>query len=373
MGGVGIAFPQDSITAAINPAGMGLIGDRIDLSLTYFRPNRNATIINHPTANGTYDANDTENFFIPEFGYNKELSDSYTLGLSVYANGGINTDYKDGIPLFGNPSAGVDLKQVFLVPTVTWKPSPDHSVGLSLVLAYQAFEAKGLQNFDSFSQSPDNLTNNGHDSSYGLGFKLGWIGKLTDYLSLGATYHSQTFMTEFHDYKGLFAEDGGFDIPAHYGIGLALNLTDSLLVAADYQRIEYGDIKSVNNPLLPNLLQSQLGNTNGAGFGWEDIDVIKVGVSYQWDQNLTLRAGYNHNSQPIPNSQTYFNIIAPGVVQDHATLGFTWIFNDQSELSFSYMHAFKNSVNGSNSIPNGGEANLEMYQNAIGLGYAIMF
>jgi len=41
-------------------------------------------------------------------------------------------------------------------------------------------------------------------------------------------------------------------------------------------------------------------------------------------------------------------------------------------LSFSYTHAFENSVNGSNSIPaafGGGEANLKMYQDALGVAY----
>lgn len=37
MGGVGIALPQDSLTAAINPAGMGLIGNRYDFGINYFK------------------------------------------------------------------------------------------------------------------------------------------------------------------------------------------------------------------------------------------------------------------------------------------------------------------------------------------------
>ena len=70
MGGVGIALPQDALAAASNPAGMGLIGDRIDFGLTWFRPQRETQIASNafPGVDATYDANDTENFFIPEFG-----------------------------------------------------------------------------------------------------------------------------------------------------------------------------------------------------------------------------------------------------------------------------------------------------------------
>ena len=119
--------------------------------------------------------------------------------------------------------------------------------------------------------------------------------------------------------------------------------------------------------------------SDGAGFGWRDINVYKIGFNYQWNDNLTLRAGYNHNSQPIPSSQTFFNILAPGVVQDHITLGLTWAFADKSELSLSYMHAFSEKVNGSGSIHGGiggyggGEANIEMQQNSLGLAYGVSF
>ena len=44
MGGVGIALPQDAIAAASNPAGMGLIGDRMDVGMTWFRPQRQSEI-----------------------------------------------------------------------------------------------------------------------------------------------------------------------------------------------------------------------------------------------------------------------------------------------------------------------------------------
>jgi long-chain fatty acid transport protein len=381
MGGIGVAFPQDSIAAAMNPAGMGLIGDRLDVGITLFKPDRNSKIVgNGGGADGTYGGNDTKDFLIPEFGINKQIDDQYSIGLSVYANGGMNTDYYGGIPLFTTTgaSSGVDLKQIFFVPTITWKPLPKHTLGLSVNLAYQSFEAKGLQNFTgaSTTSSPNNVTNNDHDNSYGAGIKLGWIGELNEYLTIGATYHSKTYMTEFDKYKGLFAEKGDFDIPAHYAIGIALKPLPDFVLAMDYQRIEYSDVRSVNNPLLPNLSSSKLGNSDGAGFGWDDVNIIKVGVSYDWSPNLTIRAGYNHSSQPIPNSETFFNILAPGVVQDHATFGITYDVSEKSEISFAYMHAFKNSVNGSGSIPSaygGGETNLEMKQNSLGLAYAYKF
>src|SRR5271169_2415187 len=88
MGGVGIALPQDSIAAAVNPAGMVMVGDRADVQLTWFRPNRNAEITGdaQPGTDGSYSGNGRSNFLVPDFGYNKMISADTSLGVSVYGN-----------------------------------------------------------------------------------------------------------------------------------------------------------------------------------------------------------------------------------------------------------------------------------------------
>lgn len=378
MGGVGIALPQDALAAATNPAGMGLIGDRVDFGVTWFRPIREAELVNNGlVGTQTYEANDSKNFLIPEFGYNRQITPELTLGVSVYGNGGMNTDYKDGFPLFSSGGrTRMDLAQLFVAPTATWKISENHTVGVSVNLAYQRFEIKGIQNFGMASSAAANLSNRDYDHSYGAGLHLGWIGKINDAVTLGATYQSRTWMTEFDKYKGLFAEQGDFDIPETYGVGVAVKATPALTLAADVQRINYSDVDSVGNASLANLANG-LGNDNGSGFAWRDVTAFKIGASYAYSDTLTVRAGYNHNTQPIRKSDTLFNVIAPGVVQDHITFGATWVLPNKAELSLAYMHAFENEVKGSNSVPpgappagfGGGEANLKMYQDSIGIAY----
>ncbi|MBU3735857.1 MAG: long-chain fatty acid transporter, partial [Methylobacterium sp.] len=62
-------------------------------------------------------------------------------------------------------------------------------------------------------------------------------------------------------------------------------------------------------------------------------------------------------------------------VQDHLTLGGTYVLPNKGELSFFYAHAFEEKVRGSNSIPGpgapffGGEADLRMKQNSFGIAY----
>jgi len=384
MGGAGIALPQDAIAAAINPAGMAMLGNRVDFGVNWFRPTREAQIVNtgFPPLNGTvYEGNESSDFFIPEFGYNQAISNTMTLGVSVYGNGGLNTDYDKPFPLFGTTRPGVDLSQLFIAPTLGYKVTPEHAVGVSLNLAYQRFKAHGLEYFavsPGPSAYPGNVTNQGYDDSFGYGLRIGYLGQFTPNFALGLTYQTKTKMGEFKAYKGLFAEQGGFDIPANYGIGIAFTPMTGLTIAADIVKIEYSGIRSINNPLLPNLGASQLGLDGGAGFGWQDVTAYKLGVQYAINPQLTIRGGYNYGEQPIPQSETLFNVLAPGVVEDHWTLGATWTLANKSELSFAFMYAPTVTVTGQNSIPAappfpGGDVNLKMKEMSFGVSYGWKF
>lgn len=386
MAGAGIAFSQDAMAAATNPAGMAKVGNRFDFGLMFFRPDRSASLKGDAsdTSTGDFDANDTAFFFVPEFGWNKMLNDRASIGVTVFGNGGMNTSYGRNIPAFGTSNAGVDLSQLFIAPNMAWKLSDKHSIGVAVNFAYQRFKAEGLENFDNASQSsaPGHVTNRGYDGSTGWGARIGWTGEVTPNVTLGATYQTKTNMSKFGKYRGLFAEQGDFDIPSNYGVGLAVKATPKTVVAFDIVKIKYSDSKAVSNPLggadAFGVLNNQLGTNNGAGFGWKDITVYKLGVSHQLSDKTTLRAGWNHNTQPIPSDQTFFNILAPGVVTDHLTLGGTWKMTKETEINAMYTHAFSKEVKDGGSIPTAftgylNTSDLKMSQNSLAVSFGWNF
>jgi long-chain fatty acid transport protein len=368
MGGVGIALPQDALAAANNPAGMVMVGNRVDLGADFFEPTRSATVSGAGgLGNGNFSGNSRPLFVIPEFGYNHMLDSNKSLGVSVYGNGGMNTSYASSP--FG-PDAGINLSQLFIAPTYAMKINDSNEIGISLNLVYQMFSANGLGMFAGSSSNSNALTNNGTDTSTGVGARIGWMGQVSPNVTLGATYQMKTSMSNFSKYSGLFAGGGSFDIPANYGVGVAVKATNSTTVSADYKVIQYSGVPAIANTLTQG---GPLGASNGMGFGWQDVKVIKLGVSQQVNDLLTVRAGYSHNTQPIPASQTMFNILAPGVVQDHLTLGMTYDVTKTNELTLAYMHAFQNSVYGANAIPasfGGGNVNLKMYEDSLGIAYS---
>ena len=408
MAGASTAATADSFGGANNPAQMVFVGDRIDFGVDAFSPQRSASRSgSDPLFNidGSADSDSTL-FAIPEFGFNKLINPKLSLGVTVYANGGMNTDYPgDQIPnasgcqgfyaappagrfnlLCGTGRLGVDLAQLVIAPTVAYKVFESHAIGLSPLFGYQRFKAEGLQAFDNpgVSTSSGNVTNQGYDTASGWGARIGWLGKITDELTLGAAYSTKVSMSKFDKYKGLFAEGGGFDMPENYNVGLSFKASPTVTIAADYQRINYSKVASVGNSssLLLNCpafggadANACLGGSNGAGFGWQDVNIWKLGLEYRYSDQLTLRGGYNHSDNPIQPKDVTINILAPGVVQDHVTLGLTYTFQGGGELTAAYMHAFKNSVTGSSFFSNNpgglsaGNETIQMYENSLGIAY----
>jgi long-chain fatty acid transport protein len=376
MAGASTAMHDDAFGGANNPAAGAFAGNRMDLGVDLFSPIREATNVGG-TAAGQSGQSDSDYFLVPEFGYNRMVNNNLALGVTVYGNGGMNTDYPTvggGNILGGSTSLGVDLMQLIVAPTAAYKVNATHSIGISPLLGYQRFKAEGLSGFNNYSSSNTHLTNVGYDDAFGYGVRIGYMGKITPTVTIGAAYASKINFEEFDMYKGLFAEQGDFDIPENYNIGVAWQATPALKVALDYQRINYNDVAAVGNPVSNLLaLNNLLGTANGPGFGWDNIDVWKLGVEYKYSQQLTLRAGYSQNDNPISGTdqgEAMFNILAPAVNEKHATLGFTYTLATGDEVTMSYAHAFDNEVSGTRPGFGGGVDTIKMYQNSIGIQYS---
>ena len=211
-------------------------------------------------------------------------------------------------------TTGVDLMQLFIAPTLATEFDYNHSIGVTPIIAAQFFEAKGVHSFAGFSSAPTKLSNNGHDTSYGFGGRIGYLGQITEQFSIGLSYQSKIYMDEFDDYAGLFAEQGDFDIPANWTVGFAFMPTPAVTVAFDVQRIYYSDVNSINNPLLTNLISDGLGTDNGAGFGWDDMTVFKIGLQWARSDQWTYRFGYSYGDQPIPAAMCFSTSWLPALL-----------------------------------------------------------
>jgi len=451
MAGVATALPQDSLVSATNPAGMAFVGNRLDLGVAFFSPSDRGYEANSDFATGLYPPpdsfpvptggfvtpgeynSDKDWFFIPSFGYNRAIDSKSSIGVSVFGNGGMNTEYKDRavfenfalapnqrvlvspqgnlpqfdtrsgqpmpitnddiayVPGFGvvpaaavgilpcgttgaNPEActqnanpggmltattptGVNLEQLFIeIPYTIKLGDGTQSFGIAPVFAVQSFEAKGLQPFQAASVNPTKVTNNGKDWTYGLGLHFGWMGKVNEQLSLGLSYRTKVWMTDIDEYSGLFANGGEFDIPAKFNFGLAYKARPDVTLAFDYEHIFYNEVDALANSndldLSPCFGAAPkpsfcLGGDAGLGFGWESMDIFKLGV--RWDQSDQWKffGGVSYNTDFLKsNRQALFNVLAPATVRWHLTLGATYVHSQKDEFNLSFAYMPKETVDG---------------------------
>ncbi|CUH62527.1 Outer membrane protein transport protein (OMPP1/FadL/TodX) [Thalassovita gelatinovora] len=342
MAGSGVAIGTGIMGLTANPAMGTRYPDQAEGCLSLFSPKRSTTI----TGMGTFES-DKEFFAVPCGGANFRLKNDATLGVLMYGNGGMNTEYPTNF--FGGGVVpgplGVNLEQLFIQVNYAKDLGNGVSLGFAPILAAQRFSATGLSGFSGFSADPAALTDNGDDWSFGAGAMIGATVDAGNGFTFGASYRSRIYMEPFEKYSGLFAEGGDFDIPATAKLGLSYNpqANAAWTFTAEWERIFYSKVAALGNQ-FPSA--GPLGAANGPGFGWKDMDVIRIGAEYQMNPKWTVRGGLSYNTSFTDSSQTTLNALAPATPQWHASIGGTMRINDRREFHIAYTHAFDNSLSG---------------------------
>jgi long-chain fatty acid transport protein len=85
---------------------------------------------------------------------------------------------------------------------------------------------------------------------------------------------------------------------------------------------------------------------------------------------------------PIKSRDVSFNILAPGVITTHYTLGGTYALSDKTEVTAAYMYAPKSSVSGASMFNSptlmppggmGGNETISMSQQSLGVQFGWKF
>ena len=312
-------------------------------------------------APGSY-ASGRDIFVIPSLAYSAPLDADRAIGLSLVGNGGMDTSYAANIPgsaycggargvFCGGGRAGVDLNQG-LISLGYAQRFGNLSIGIAPTMAVQVFSAYGLGAFGGLSSNPAEVSNHSPAYSVGAGVRAGALYRVNDQLNFAVTGSTPIWSTPFHQYSGLFAGGGNFDVPATIGAGLSYKVIPTFAVMLDWRHIFYSSVNSVGDQMTPLGPGSPLlGSTNGPGFGWNDVNVISIGAEWKYSAALILRAGYSYNTQPVTPANVMFNILAPGVVTNHVSGGFTYAINRNSAIDFAVIYAPRTTVSGQEYSP----------------------
>ncbi len=364
MGGVGIAAPQDAISAVFsNPAAMCFgpycPGSEFNFAGTLFMPHVDAKV------GGISADSDDKVYAIPAIGLSVPITSTFPLwrfGIAAYGVSGLGVDYRGTAidqPRFFDFGPGgqaplvageyTQLQIMKFSPSIAFQPNENFSVGLGVHIDYSNLDLKRGSSFN-----------------YGLGVQLGAIYK-TDMISLGVTYVSpqevdHKNVIQFDPTQPVY-NDLKLESPQQVGIGIAVEpLKDVLLVEVDGRWMNWSDASGYKD------------------FDWKDQWILAVGAQFKPIKQLALRVGYNYGNNPVkthngwdgsfnpatgfPNDavkvqdavfpryyfETFRIIGFPAIVKQHITAGFGYEFSKKFALNAGYTHAFKETIseNGTN-------------------------
>jgi len=382
MGGVGIAAPQDAISAVFaNPAAMCFgpycPGSEVNFAGTLFMPNVSASVTQ---PGGTISADsDKKVYAIPAIGLSVPITTEWRFGLAAYGVSGLGVDYRDtslagtfpppfpaGTPLIAG--SYTQLQTMKFAPSVAYAVNPNLSFGLAVHIDYSALDLGSGSSFN-----------------YGLGVQLGALYKPMDMLSIGLSYITPQEV-EYENVLNLGGTVGTLKLasPQQIGLGIAVEpIKDTLLVEVDGKWVNWAGAKGYDD------------------FDWEDQWVLGIGVQYKPIKPLALRIGYNYANNPVkthnnfvgatpagPNMTsvqgnvmpTYyyetFRIIGfPAVVKQHITLGIGYEFSKRFAVNAGYTHAFKEDISESGTNFAGMPVTLEssLYEDSLEFGFTWRF
>jgi long-chain fatty acid transport protein len=73
---------------------------------------------------------------------------------------------------------------------------------------------------------------------------------------------------------------------------------------------------------------------------------LSAGTQYQLTNAASVRMGYSYNTNPISDSQSFFNVGSPLVIQHGVYAGTSYNLTSRFKVSIAYSHFFENSVSG---------------------------
>lgn len=378
MGGVTYSYATETTTLGANPAHALSLGDRWDAGVDVFWANAEGRYEgNLAGPDGEVFTSDGRSWYaIPQGGYSKRLNQDWALGFTIL-NAGLGPDYA-GNPyrrFGGTPNrATLYLASSSIVSALAYRLTDQFHVGASVNVGFQELSVQGLQflDNDAASVSPGHVTNQGKDGVFTFSAGVGFKWQITPWLTAGAAYKSKNFNAQHDEYRGLVARGGKLELPAIYGGGFTIKPYERLVLVLEAQRLTYKSEAAFKNGLDQFLQGHALGSNDGPGFGFNDLNVYKLGVEYAATPKLTVRGGFLHGTGLLTKDNTFFAFLGCLTHRETYTLGATYLWRDKWELSGMAYATPIRSVQGRGSIPDAfGGGEIDIADEVYGFGLSV--
>ncbi|NCS65440.1 MAG: aromatic hydrocarbon degradation protein [Hydrogenophilales bacterium CG03_land_8_20_14_0_80_62_28] len=372
MGGTSFAYDNGTGAMAGNPATLGLMtdGSHLDVAVGVLQPD--ITVQGGQSSTAT-------SFLMPAIGWVKK-NGNLAYGAGMFAQGGMGTDYAQGID--GQPERS-ELGVGRLIFPVAFQATPDLVVGGSIDFVWAMMDLRmamplqnmaglitptgqgngtilgalgGMMQSGAYTNArldfSDNNDFTGKARGFGYAGKLGLTYKASPTVTIGAVYESKTSLGDMKtpDTGATMIVTGvgptqaipgkitirDFQWPEMFGLGIAVQATPDLMVAADVKHIGWSGV-------MENFTMTYAAFGDNVTFAlpqnWEDQTVLSLGGAYKVNNALTLRAGANLADNPVPDATMHY--LFPAIIKNHYTAGLGYVIDPASEVNVSLVYAPK--------------------------------
>ncbi len=239
--------------------------------------------------------------------------ENLTFGLGVYIPAGIGAEWNGNDLKMLTGGTSLDWKSriavVNISPAVAYKFNDQFSAGLAMNIYYGMLDMDARGSLGQYSES---------SNGFGYGVTVGLLAKPHEVFSIGATFRTKTNVTMSGSAKnGSASSDFDRDVawPMWIAGGIAFKPIDHLIVTAD---VQFSQWSKSEDRFITEFKATGWGKDT-MDLEWKDATQIRLGVNYDIDENISLRAGYYFDPAPAPD-KTY-NINLPSIDFNTVTIG----------------------------------------------------
>ncbi|MDD3528377.1 MAG: outer membrane protein transport protein [Gallionellaceae bacterium] len=350
MGGASMAYDSGMAAMMNNPATLALTvpGQQLALALHHLGPD---VAVQGVAGSGG------DSYFMPAIGWGRK-DGRLTYGVGMFAQGGMGTEY--GRDTMFSMGTGQEVRSELgvgrLILPLAYEVTPDLALGGSLDYVWAMLDVGMVATRDQVLGMTGGAAEIGPGNNAYIGFSddndftgkakgTGWAGKLgltykfSPVLTVGASYHSKTRLSDMktsaegaemavYDGSGALVPGSAstgklavidFQWPETWAVGLAWQATPKLMLAADVRRLNWSDA-------MQNFRMAYNGMTMTMPQQWDDQTVYAIGLQYRPTDRLGLRAGLNYGKNPVPDA--WLHPLFPATVERHYTAGFDYRLSD---------------------------------------------
>lgn len=336
MGGAFTAVANDPSAIYWNGAGLSqLSGTNIMLGTSLIAPQSSFRGV-YPDIT-QYDAKNLV-FFPTHFFGSHAFSEKFSVGLGFTTPFGLGTEWDND--WVGKYLATKTSLMTFIVtPVVTYSPIKELSISAGFIYSFASVTIERKIQPSTILANDAYISLDGNDNA-AYGFNAGIMIKPTDFLSIGASYHSEVkygftgtatttgpAQLESQLPKGAISAD--LTTPQNIAVGVAVDLTKDLKVSADYQYVGWSSYDKLE------VVFEESGTVSSSPRMYDNSYIIRFGADYKLNKQVSLMGGIYFDKNPV--STKYLNPSLPEADRLGLSFGIEGRLLDNLTVTGSYL------------------------------------